>query len=59
VVIELNNEIKNIAIELRQQAKIKTPDAVIAATSIYLRLPLITSDKGFKSIKNLELILLD
>lgn len=59
VVIELNNEIKNIAIKIRQQAKIKTPDAIIAATSMYLRLPLITSDKAFKSITDLELILLD
>ena len=59
IVIELNTEIKNIAIKIRQKAKIKTPDAIIAATSIYLRLPLVTSDKGLKSVPDIELILLD
>ncbi|WP_316806337.1 type II toxin-antitoxin system VapC family toxin [Pedobacter agri] len=58
VIIELNNEIKTIAISLRQQFKVKTPDAIIAATSKFLQLPLVTSDKGFKSIPDIELILI-
>jgi predicted nucleic acid-binding protein len=47
-----------LAIELRQQIKIKTPDAIIAATSQYLQIPLVTADKGFKNILGLELILI-
>jgi predicted nucleic acid-binding protein len=58
IIIELNAEIKNLAIKIRQQAKIKTPDAIIAATSLYLQLPLVTSDKRLQSIPDLELILL-
>lgn len=57
IIIELNSEIKNIAIELRQKYKVKTPDAIIAATSKFLQIPLVTSDKGFKSIADIELIL--
>src|ERR1700744_2622321 len=46
IIFELTADIKKIAIELRQKVKIKTPDAIIAATSKYLQLPLVTSDKG-------------
>ncbi|MDR3184479.1 MAG: PIN domain-containing protein [Prevotellaceae bacterium] len=33
------------------------PDALIAATAIYLDIPLLTFDKGFKNIPELQLIL--
>lgn len=36
IIIELTPEIKNIAIEIRQQQAVKTPDAIIAATSRFL-----------------------
>ncbi|RNL54089.1 type II toxin-antitoxin system VapC family toxin [Pedobacter jejuensis] len=58
VIIELNSEIKNIAITLRQNYKIKTPDAIIAATAKFLQMPLVTSDKGFASVADIELILI-
>ena len=58
VIIELNSEIKNIAISIRQRFKVKTPDAIITATSKFLQIPLVTSDKGFKSIDDIELILI-
>jgi predicted nucleic acid-binding protein len=58
VIIELNSEIKNISISIRQQYRVKTPDAIIAATSKFLQIPLVTSDKGFKSIVDIELILI-
>ncbi|MBY0432957.1 MAG: type II toxin-antitoxin system VapC family toxin [Cyclobacteriaceae bacterium] len=57
-IVELRTEIKEIAIQLRQKQTIKVPDAIIAATSIYLQLPLVTSDRGFKNIKDVELILI-
>ncbi len=56
IIIELTPEIKNIAIKIRQQNIVKTPDAIIAATSRFLQLPLVTSDKGFKKIKDIEII---
>jgi hypothetical protein len=39
-------KINHIAISLRQKQRIKVPDALIAATAIYHKLPLITFDKG-------------
>ena len=58
VIIDLTPEIKEIAIEIRQQSTLKTPDAIIAATSRFLQLPLVTSDKGFKKIKDIEIIMI-
>lgn len=57
-VIELRNEIKELTIQLRQRQAIKVPDAIIAATALYLQLPLVTSDRGFKNIKDVEVILI-
>jgi predicted nucleic acid-binding protein len=53
----LNNEIKAISIAAKQISKAKTPDAIVAATAIYLNLPLITADIGFNKIIDLNLIL--
>ncbi len=57
-IIDLNPDIKNKAIELRQQYGIKTPDAIIAATSKFMQLPLVTSDKGFRKLKGIKIILI-
>ena len=58
-IIELNQEIKYLAIDLKQKYKLKLADAIIAATAIHLELPFITSDADFKSIKELDLIFLE
>ena len=54
-----NESINDIAIFLRQQYKIKLPDALIAATAPHYQLPLLTFDKGFKHIKDLDMIILE
>jgi len=56
-VIDLRPEIKEVAIRLRQKQSIKVPDAIIAATSVFLKVPLVTSDRGFKNIRDVEVIL--
>ena len=56
-IIEMSQEIKKKAIELRIAKKIKLPDAIVAATSIIYKLPLVTSDKGFKRVEELDLVL--
>jgi predicted nucleic acid-binding protein len=56
-IISLNDEVKEISISAKQLAEIKTPDAIVAATAIYINLPLITADKGFEKITDLNLIL--
>lgn len=58
IMFELTADIRKIAIEIRQQTRVKTPDAIVAATSKYLQIPLVSSDKGFKNIAGIELILI-
>lgn len=55
VVIDLNKQIKEIAIDLRKKYKLKLPDALIAATSIFFDTPLLTYDTDFLKIKELTL----
>jgi predicted nucleic acid-binding protein len=57
IIVDLNQTIKRITIELKQSLKLKLPDAIIAATSVYMNLPLISADKGFERIDNLQFIL--
>ncbi len=35
----------------------KLPDCIVAASALYLDLPIITADKDFKKIKELNLML--
>ncbi|HAH54463.1 MAG TPA: VapC toxin family PIN domain ribonuclease [Flavobacterium sp.] len=58
-VFNFNDEIKYQTILLKQKYSIKLPDAIIASTAIVFQIPLITSDKGFKQIKEIDLILLE
>lgn len=56
IVISLNDRIKEKYIELRKKYKLKLADAIIAATALTLQIPLISSDKQFKLVKELTLI---
>jgi len=56
IIIDLNQAIKRATINLKQNYKIKLPDAIIAATSIYMNLPLISADKNFDRIDDLQFI---
>jgi len=53
-VLEINSSIKEIAISIRQTGKIKLPDAIVAATSIFWNLPFFTRDVDFKYINGLN-----
>ena len=56
VVIGLDKEIVQKAIMLRRNRKIKTPDAIIAATAIVHQFILLTMDNGFNNIPDLKVI---
>ena len=57
LVIPLNDDIVNTTIEIRKKNKIKTPDAIIAATAITLNYPLITRNvSDFKKLAALKII---
>ena len=51
IIIDINAPIKQIAIDLRKKYALKIPDLIIAATSVYLDLPLISADAAFKNIE--------
>ena len=56
VVIDINNRIKSEVIRLRRNYSLKLPDCIVAATALYVDLPIITSDKGFKKVEELNLM---
>jgi len=56
--INISDEIKEKTIEIRKKYKIKLPDAIVAASAIVNNIPLITADKGFNQIKELNLKLI-
>ena len=57
IIIDINPEIKRIAVQYRLTLKLKLPDAIIAATSHYLSFPLLTADKDFSGIKDADVLL--
>ena len=57
-VIALHTGIKERTIALRRKYRIKLPDAIIAATAVDQGVPLLSADKGFSKIMELQLKLL-
>lgn len=55
-VVGINDSIKSETIRIRRKYNTKLPDSIIAATSFYLDLPLITADSSFKKIKNISVL---
>ncbi len=55
-VLFLTENIKNKAVILRRTYKIKLPDAIIAATAIENNLQLVTADREFNQIAELDLM---
>jgi predicted nucleic acid-binding protein len=52
----LNEEIVKLCIQLRQTTSLKVPDAIIAATALHLKLPLMTRNiKDFQKVPHLQL----
>jgi len=58
-IIDIDSKIKQMAINIKQQNRIKLPDAIIAATAIKNNIALVTADKGFKKISGLDLLMID
>ncbi|NWF50955.1 MAG: type II toxin-antitoxin system VapC family toxin [Ignavibacteriaceae bacterium] len=55
-IIGLNEEVKRKTIEIRINNKLKIPDSIIAATVGYLKIPLVSADKQFKQLEDINLI---
>ena len=58
-IFEIDAQIKQLAINIKQQKRMKLPDAIIAATAIKNKIVLVTADKDFEKVPNLELLLID
>jgi predicted nucleic acid-binding protein len=54
-IISIDQSIKELAILFRKKYFLKIPDSIIAATAVSLDIPLVTSDKEFKQITELEI----
>ena len=53
----MSSKIKEYTIKLRKKHQLKLPDAIIAASSLYINVPLVTADKDFKKIsKDVDLV---
>ncbi len=50
-ITDLEPRIKEIAIDLRRRFRMKLADSLIAATAVFLGIPLVTEDKHFKRLK--------
>ena len=55
--VYLTEEIKELAIEYKIEYNLKTPDAIIAATAKFLKLPLVTGDKKLLQVDNIITVL--
>jgi predicted nucleic acid-binding protein len=53
-IINIDDPIKTLAIQLRQQSKLKLPDAIIAATAISLEAILLTNDIKLTKLNNMQ-----
>jgi predicted nucleic acid-binding protein len=53
-----NQAVSEVTIKLREKYSIKIPDAIIAATAINLGIPLLTADRDFAKIKELDSVIL-
>lgn len=56
-IVDITEEIKRYTIALKQKYHIKLPDSIIAATAQSLDIPLLTADKEFSKLKDMNIIL--
>ena len=56
IIIDINTQIKEEVIKIRQSARIKLPDSIILATSQYLNVPVISSDSDFGRVEEANVI---
>lgn len=59
LILEFNSEIKNSAIRLRSKYSLGLPDSIIAASSQFLNIQLISADKSFTRIKEIDFVLIE
>ena len=53
-ILDINDAIKSETKRIGRTSKLKLPDAIVAATSSYLNCPLMTGDKSFQRLTDLD-----
>lgn len=56
-IIDVNEGIKEITKQIRRNYALKLPDAIVAATAIFLDVPLLSADKQFGQVSDLTFVL--
>ena len=56
IIINISEAIKERAIEIKKSSHLKLPDSIIAATAMELNIALVTSDRQFKTLTDLNLL---
>lgn len=56
IIVQIDDEIRDQAIEIKKSTHLKLPDSIIAATATVLDIPFVTSDKQFRTVTNLNLL---
>ena len=56
-VVNINEQIKKTTIDIRKKYRTKLPDSIIAATSLYLDIPMITADAQFNRIDDITVVI--
>ena len=59
LILEFNAEIKRTAIKLRSKYNLGLPDSIVAASSLFLNIQLISADKSLSKIKEIDFVLLE
>lgn len=55
-IIEMNQQIKESAIQIRKKTGLKLPDSIIAASAEYTGVSLLTADMDFNKLKSLNIL---
>lgn len=56
--VELDRAIMDRAIVIRRKHRLKVPDAIVAATALFLDIPLLTADRVFERVKDEMLLVM-
>jgi predicted nucleic acid-binding protein len=55
-IVNMNQDIKHLAIQIRRKISLKLPDSIIAATAEFSSLSLLTADTDFNKLKSLSIL---
>jgi predicted nucleic acid-binding protein len=58
-ILDYNNAIGDHAISFRKKYKLQLADSIIAGTTAFLNIPLLTADKEFIKIKELDIVIFE